>query len=106
MSHLIPGGGPAFPIADPTIVHRIGHMACEGLSGTDERDRAYIAATTQAAQVMTQRYHFAGLAMQAFLSGHVSHYGHENHWPYDAMASEAYDVADAMLRAREKEPSS
>lgn len=55
---------------------------------------------------MLLRDHFAGLAMQAFLSGHVSHYGHDNHWPYDAMASEAYDVADAMLRAREKEPSS
>jgi hypothetical protein len=55
---------------------------------------------------MLLRDHFAGLAMQAFLNGHVSHYGHENPWPYDAMASEAYDVADAMLRAREKEPSS
>lgn len=51
---------------------------------------------------MLLRDHFAGLAMQAFLSGHVSHYGHENHWPYDAMVSEAYDVADAMLRARAK----
>ncbi|MBJ2142570.1 hypothetical protein JC796_17645 [Delftia acidovorans] len=55
---------------------------------------------------MLLRDHFAGLAMQAFLNGHVSHYGHENPWPYEAMASEAYDVADAMLRAREKEPSS
>ncbi|MHC3433153.1 hypothetical protein [Delftia lacustris] len=55
---------------------------------------------------MLLRDHFAGMAMQAYLSGHIAHHGHESPWPYDAMASEAYDVADAMLRAREKEPSS
>lgn len=41
-------------------------------------------------------------AMQAFLSGHIAHYGHENHWPYDQMASEALSVADALLAARER----
>ena len=46
------------------------------------------------------RDYFAAKAMQAFLSGHIAHHGHENHWPYDQMASEAWDVADAMLKAR------
>lgn len=55
---------------------------------------------------MLLRDHFAGLAIQGFLSGHFAHHGHENHWPYDDLASEAYEMADAMLRAREKEPSS
>jgi len=47
------------------------------------------------------RDEFAAKAMQGFLSGHVAHYGHDNHWPYQALASEAYDMADAMLKARE-----
>ena len=51
---------------------------------------------------MTLRDYFAAKAMQAFLSGHIAHYGHENHWPYDQMASEALDVADALLAARER----
>ncbi|MFS2050992.1 Arc family DNA-binding protein [Variovorax sp. Varisp41] len=46
------------------------------------------------------RDHYAGLAMQAFLSGHIAHHGHESHWPYEAMAAEAVEVADAMLKAR------
>ncbi len=103
MSHLIPGGGPAFPIADPTIVHRIGHMACEGLSGTDERDRAYIAATTQAAQGMTQRDHFAGLAMQGLLARAFTK--DEKDRPFVEWVAEfSYEIADEMLRVREKEP--
>lgn len=50
---------------------------------------------------MYLRDYFAGLAMQAFLTGHITYHGHESHWPYDQMASEAFDVADAMLKARE-----
>ena len=69
-------GGPAFPI------------------GSD--NHAPFASTG-----MTLRDYFAAKAMQGFLSGHVAHYGHDNHWPDKALASEAYDVADAMLKARE-----
>ena len=91
MSTLFPNGGPVHPVRLP-IPYAI-----------------HAPDTPQPTELhtgMSLRDHFAGLAMQAFLNGHVSHYGHENPWPYDAMASEAYDVADAMLRAREKEPSS
>lgn len=49
----------------------------------------------------TLRDEFAAKAMQAFLSGHIAHYGHDNHWPYAQLASEACDMADAMLKARQ-----
>lgn len=49
---------------------------------------------------MTLRDYFAAKALQAFMSGHIAHYGHENHWPYAGLASEAYKLADAMLKAR------
>lgn len=41
-------------------------------------------------------------AMKALLTGHISHYGHDNHWPYEAVASEAYDIAEAVIAERAK----
>lgn len=73
----IKGGGPAFPLQS------IGPDFAPGYSG------------------MTLRDYFAAKAMQGFIAGHISHHGHENHWLYTGIASEAYDVADAMLKARE-----
>jgi hypothetical protein len=49
---------------------------------------------------MSLRDYLAGQAMQGFIGGHIAHYGHENHWSYDQMASESFEVADAMLKAR------
>ncbi|WP_147400283.1 hypothetical protein [Achromobacter sp. K91] len=72
-------GGPAFPVPLHPGQSYQGHAPCDG---------------------MTLRDFFAAKAMQAFLSGHITHYGHERHWPYAEMASEAFDVADAMLAAR------
>ncbi|ASP50924.1 Arc family DNA-binding protein [Sinorhizobium meliloti] len=51
-------------------------------------------------EVETLRDKFAGQAVQAAVSGHLAHYGHENHWPLKDIASYAYEVADAMLAAR------
>ena len=45
---------------------------------------------------LTIRDHFAGLAMQGYLSGYYS--GGDSH---EAIADEAYMMADAMLKARE-----
>lgn len=39
-------------------------------------------------------------AMEGMLAGHFSHYGHENYWAREAIAFEAYEMADAMLKAR------
>tara|TARA_R110000822_G_scaffold189355_1_gene328380 strand:+ start:642 stop:929 length:288 start_codon:yes stop_codon:yes gene_type:complete len=45
---------------------------------------------------IAQRDHFAGLAMQGYLSGYYS--GGDSH---EAIADESYMLADAMLKARE-----
>lgn len=97
-------GGPAFPMQDPQAINayasaKVAQMP-EG-SSTDDRDRVYLMARAEAIGGKTLRDEFAGLAMQGFLAGHIAHHGHESHWPYDQMASEAFDVADAMIRARE-----
>jgi len=52
--------------------------------------------------VSTVRDDLAAKAMQAMVQGHFSHYGHEQYWPRDQIASEAYGMADAMLIERAK----
>lgn len=77
-------GGPAFP-CDPFIASR---PSTESVA-------------KRLAEGMSLRDHFAGLALQAAISGHISHYGHEsNHWSVEDIASHAYEQADAMLKAR------
>ena len=50
---------------------------------------------------MTLRDYFAAKAMNGMLAGHIGHYGHDNYWPYEDMAKQSYQMADAMLVARE-----
>lgn len=76
-------GGYAFPVADLESAE----------PSTVDQGRAM-------ARGMSLRDYTAIEAMKALLTGHLSHYGHENHWPWDHVASEAYDLADAMLKAR------
>ncbi len=96
MSHKT--GGPAFPVSSTEEVHRIGIDAIEGLSDVGERDRLYIAATAQAAQGMTLRDYFAAKAMQGFCANPSTTDGAGG---YKEVASFAYQMADAMLAARE-----
>lgn len=49
---------------------------------------------------MSLRDYFAAKAMQGLVSGHFAKYGHEDHWPRPEIASEAYEIADAMINAR------
>ena len=70
-------GGPAFPVGSGDMRDPVG---------------------------MTLRDYFASRAMQAWLSGHGAHYGHENFWALDAIAQSSYEMADAMIAAREKQP--
>ena len=80
MSNTKPGG-PAFP--RPAYTHPNGEIVL------DEDG-------------MTLRDYFAAKAMQAATSGHIGYYGHEiNHWQVKDIASYAYEMADAMLEARE-----
>lgn len=51
---------------------------------------------------MTLRDYFAAKAMQAAISGHIAHYGHDNFWPSKDIASYAYEAADAMIAERAK----
>ena len=53
---------------------------------------------------MSLRDYFAAKAMQGLVSGHFAKYGHEDYWPRPEIASEAYEIADAMLAARKPDP--
>ena len=73
-------GGPAFPLQS------IGPDFTPGYAGMSLRD------------------YFAAKAMQGLVSGHFAKYGHENYWPWPEIASEAYEIADAMINARKPTP--
>lgn len=66
-------GGPAFPVTDVSTTHRIGVVAVEGITDTEERDRIYTAATVRAAQGMTLRDYFAAKALQGYLASFDPH---------------------------------
>ena len=46
--------------------------------------------------------YMAAKAMQGMLAGHFACYGHDNYWRRDAIAEEAYEMAEAMMAEREK----
>lgn len=93
-------GGPAFPITDPTTVHRVGQAAIEGVIKPDDRDRIYIAATVRASQGMTLRDYFAAKVMQGMFASDTEYWNEEGNW--SARAEASYAMADAMLNAREQ----
>lgn len=105
-------GGPAFPIMDAQTVHRIGALACEGLTDPHEKDLAYYAATVAAASGMTLRDHFAAKFCAAMVStirndGDYSRLrgiadAHDLNTVSQFFAQEAYKQADAMLLERAK----
>lgn len=89
-------GGPAFPMQDQQAIHAWAQAQIDHLSGTDERDAAYIQARAQAIGGMTLRDHFAGLAMQAAATNPTGADG----FTFTERARWAYEQADAMLEAR------
>lgn len=82
-------GGPAFPVADGAA-HRIAMQ----VAGDDEAK--YIAESAKALSGMTLRDYFAAKAMQGIISSEC------NYGAFSDLASDAYSIADAMLRAREE----
>ncbi|MBS7777660.1 hypothetical protein [Acidovorax sp. CCYZU-2555] len=96
MSEVINDGGPAFPITDASVMHRVGMAAVEAITDPGERDKAYIAATAQFAQGMTLRDHFASQAIQGVFEG-----GLPDKLYCEVVAKRAYELADAMIRARD-----
>lgn len=95
MSAKTNDGGTAFPMQDPQAIHIYALAQVEGITDTDERDRVYTAARSQAVGGMTLRDYFAAQAMQGALCD-----GGEIYKP-DTFAKWCYDLADAMLKARE-----
>lgn len=75
--NTIDNGGPAFPVGSGDMRDPVG---------------------------MTLRDYFAAKAMQGLVSGHFAKYGHEDYWPRPEIASEAYEIADAMINARKPTP--
>jgi len=61
----------------------------------------YTYTTTPIQDYKTLRDELAMAAMQAMVTGHFSKYGHDDYWPRPAIACEAYELADAMLAARD-----
>jgi len=61
----------------------------------EDTDKTWIEVHGGYAKEMTMRDHFAGLAMQADLTGYAG-----SNW--ERVARQAYELADAMLKAREK----
>lgn len=104
MSGPINTGGTAFPMQDPQAIHAYaaGRTANIPADQVDERDRVYLAARAEAVGGMTLRDFFAAKALPVVASG--SHcmgknYLHPDH--FSSAASDAYKMADAMLKARE-----
>ena len=87
-------GGPAFPMQEPQAIHAYAIAAVDGITDSDERDRAYLKARAEAVGGATLRDYFAAKAMQAMISKH----GRED------VARCAYIYADAMLAARKEKP--
>jgi len=100
MAEKIETGGTAFPMQDPVAIHayaiaRIAHMGGEP---DEERERAYVAARAEALGGMTLRDYFAAKAMQSYLLDKD-----RDSFTFEQWANAAYEMADAMLEAREEQ---
>lgn len=104
MSGAIKTGGTAFPMQDPQAIHAYASGRVAELTDTDERDRVYMAARSEAVGGLTVRDYFAG---EALASGQASNWRDNDFKPRNGLsiientAIAAYEFADAMLKARE-----
>lgn len=92
-------GGPAFPMQEPQAIHAYAIAAVEGLTDTDERDCAYTKARAKAVGGMTLRDYFAAKAM-AVVWADIPEDAHRE-LALDGLGRCAYEMADAMLKARQ-----
>lgn len=92
-------GGPAFPVREPSGAHAIGLAAIEGITDTAERDRIYIEVTARAYSGMSLRDYFAANALMGMLANQHPYVQSDEHM----FARDAYTLADAMLKARERQ---
>ena len=92
-------GGPAFPMQEPQAIHDYAIVAVDGITDSDERDRAYLNARAEAVGGMSLRDYFAAKAMHSLLTT-ICEFPDE-HWR-SGVAMDAYMMADAMLAARKE----
>ena len=92
-------GGSAFPMQEPQAIHSYAMAQVEGITDADERDRAYTAARAQAVGGMTLRDYFAGQAVAQIIATCANDTTHGMS-KADYFAGRAYEIADAMLKAR------
>jgi len=92
-------GGPAFPMQDPQAVHAFASAAIDGITNSTERDSVYIQARAQAVGGLTVRDYFAARAMNLGWKIFDEGYAPEELTP-DNIAKFAYQMADAMIKAR------
>jgi hypothetical protein len=90
-------GGPAFPMQEPQAIHAYAIAAVDGITDSEERDRAYLKGRAEAVGGATLRDYFAVRAMQSLLTT-IDEFPDE-HWR-TGVATDAYSMADAMLAAR------
>lgn len=96
-------GGPAFPMQDQQAIHAWAQAKIEllGLATTAERDAAYIQARAEAVGGMSLRDYLAAKAMQGLLARQFTK--DERGRPFvEWVADFSFEMADAMLSAREK----
>ena len=94
-------GGPAFPMQEPQAIHAYAIAAVDGITDSEERDRAYLKARAEAVGGATLRDYFAAKAMQGLLAQSL---GTALESDPILGAQYAYRVADAMLAARKPNP--
>ena len=109
MTEIMKRGGPAFPVGHNPLVHSIGCAAIQGVEDAAERDRIYTETTAAAAGGMSLRDYFAAKALMGLLAEPISDVQNtasfvstalKDDQPGDLLARAAYQLADAMLRAR------
>lgn len=89
-------GGTAFPMQDGQAIHAYAAAKLDAAPEGVDRDSLYAQARAEAISGMSLRDYFAAKAMQAYLSG-----ADRDEFGYGQWAEAAYDMADAMIRARD-----
>lgn len=98
-------GGPAFPVNDMQRAHDVAMAASINVEGHEERERAYILARGAAVTGMSLRDYFAAAALPAVI-GTTQSWKNLDFHPKNGLSNAendalcAYQVADAMLKAR------
>lgn len=104
MSEALNNGGPAFPMQDSQAIHAYAIAKVQGLAESSERDQQYMKARAEAIGGMSLRDYYAGQALTGLLhfwTMTCSLTGEIRDPKTPELAKQAFEMADAMLKARE-----